>query len=202
MLLTELKALKIAQHQQGRQGNAEEGGGQGGRRKGKESVEGGLPSPSSSSSAAPDGMIRRLRGHLGPVLCLAMSPDNNRLYSGGRDGTVRAWDHLLGDAGAGAGAVLVMAGHAAAVCALAVDAGGKRLYSAGADNVVRVWLLADGSCLRSSNLFALTHADATSYFGAPQRAYSHSFAPQHKVACLDPQPQTHYKLTLTLNLIL
>jgi WD40 repeat protein len=69
-----------------------------------------------------------------------------------------------------------------AVCALAVDPGGKRLYSAGADNTVRVWMLTDGSCLRSTNLFEMTHEDANSYFVAPQRAYSHSFAAQqHKV---------------------
>lgn len=128
----------------------------------------------------PDGPIRRLRGHAGPVHCLVLSPgDQRRLYSGGRDGTVRGWDHLQEEGRC----VLVMSGHRAAVCALAVDpAGGNRLYSAGADNTVRVWMLTDGSCLRSTNLFEMTHADLNSYYVAPQRAYSHSFAmQQHKV---------------------
>jgi WD40 repeat protein len=66
------------------------------------------------------------------VHCLCLSPDNARLYSGGKDGAVRAWDHLEGGR-----CTLTMSGHTAAVCALAADPGGARLYSAGLDNTVR-----------------------------------------------------------------
>lgn len=140
------------------------------------------------TQTAPDGVWRRLTGHAGAVHCLALSPDNQRLYSGGKDGDVRAWEHAGEDDADSASTrptgrcVLVMSGHRGAVCALAVDPSGKRLYSAGADNAVRVWMLVDGSCLRSTNLFELSHADTNSYHVAPQRAYSHSFAMhQHKV---------------------
>ena len=35
--------------------------------------------------------VQELRGHHGPVLSLAFSPDGGRLYSGGQDGTVVVW---------------------------------------------------------------------------------------------------------------
>ena len=129
----------------------------------------------------PDGPIRRLRGHRGAVLCVALSPDGARLFTGGRDGDVRAWDHLREGR-----CELVMSGHVGAVCALAVDPDGERVFSAGADNVVRVWEIRDGTCLRASNLFQMTHLDPRSYdvdtdAPLPQTAYSSSFAVRPKV---------------------
>ena len=36
--------------------------------------------------------VYTFRGHLGPVLCLAMSGDGEKCYSGGIDGTIRIWN--------------------------------------------------------------------------------------------------------------
>lgn len=36
--------------------------------------------------------VYTFRGHLGPVLCLAMSGDGDKCYSGGIDGTIRIWN--------------------------------------------------------------------------------------------------------------
>ena len=209
MLLTKLKELKAAQ--QG-DGGDEEATHEGAPSSSDASAMRGASAPSTSSGSVaakgwaktriagvkaarqqirdnmniqsePDGAIRRLRGHAGPVHCLVLSPgDQRRLYSGGKDGTVRAWDHLEENGKC----VLVMSGHTASVCALAVDpTSGKRLYSAGADNTVRVWMLTDGSCLRSTNLFEMTHADMNSYFVAPQRGeVSPPPLPNARIRCM------------------
>lgn len=36
--------------------------------------------------------VYTFRGHLGPVLCLAMSATGENCYSGGVDGTIRCWN--------------------------------------------------------------------------------------------------------------
>ena len=36
--------------------------------------------------------VYTFRAHIGPVLCLAMSPTGESCYSGGVDGTIRCWN--------------------------------------------------------------------------------------------------------------
>jgi WD40 repeat protein len=69
-----------------------------------------------------------LRGHAGPVRCLAYAPDGRTLASGGDDKTVRLWE-------LGAGAEhQALAGHEDSVRALAFSADGKRLLTGGWDS--------------------------------------------------------------------
>jgi photosystem II stability/assembly factor-like uncharacterized protein len=78
---------------------------------------------------------RRFEGHTGAVLALAVTKDGTRVYSGGRDRTVRAWDAKEGKE-VEAGKRFDFPGE---VLALAVSPDGTRLYVAGKDKFVRVY---------------------------------------------------------------
>ena len=117
---------------------------------------------------APDGPIRRFRGHVGPVLCATVTPDGTTLVTGGKDGDVRVWRMPTDDdetyAEGAEHCLLVLSGHTASVCAVCVDeSAGERLrvFSAGADNHVRVWELTkspEGRVAGARLLHAMSHA--------------------------------------------
>ena len=76
--------------------------------------------------------LHALKGHQGPVTCVAFLPDGARLASGGADKSIRLWN--LKD-GSSAGA---LPGHPDRVTSLAALPDG-RLISGGGDGTVKIW---------------------------------------------------------------
>jgi hypothetical protein len=83
----------------------------------------------------PDGAFRELRGHQGPVGCVAFSPDGRLLLSGGTDGTVRLWRVADGDE------LQCFQGHGGKVQAVAFGPDARVGYSGGSDGTIRRWSL-------------------------------------------------------------
>jgi eukaryotic-like serine/threonine-protein kinase len=76
---------------------------------------------------------RTLRGHTGPLMSVAFSPDGKRLVSGGIGNTVNVWDAQTGQE------TLSLTGHASMVFSVAFSPDGKRLVSGSGDETVKVW---------------------------------------------------------------
>jgi WD40 repeat protein len=64
---------------------------------------------------------------------VAFTPDGSRLFSGGRDSSIRIWDTATGEE---FGPLL---GHKNYVYSLDISDDGKRLVSGSGDKTVRIW---------------------------------------------------------------
>jgi WD40 repeat protein len=84
--------------------------------------------------------IRTLRGHAGPVNCLAFSANGDLLATGSSDRTVRLWDARTGELRG------TLKGHGNWVYALAFAPDGRTLASGGYDRSIRIWDTSTRSC--------------------------------------------------------
>jgi WD40 repeat protein len=76
---------------------------------------------------------RTLRGHGGPVTCVAYSPDGRRIVSGGQgDPTLKVWDAARGTV------IMPLKGNTGTPLCVAYSPDGKRIVSGG-DNMLRLW---------------------------------------------------------------
>ncbi len=98
------------------------------------------PVPVATATPLPLGTTLYIyRGHAYEVYTVAWSPNNKRIASGSRDGTVQVWDVANG------GHVYTYPGHTDSVLSVAWSPDGKRIASASWDKTVQIWTAADGS---------------------------------------------------------
>jgi WD40 repeat protein len=119
------------------------------------------------STSSPQGVefLRVLRGHTGPIRCLAATEKGcHSLASGSEDGTVRLWDVDAGTTTA------VLTPQQGTVYAVAFSPNGRLLASGGADGTVKVWQMPDGkrgkSAFRLLFGLELTHLPARTGWSA------------------------------------
>ena len=100
--------------------------------------------PLKPALASTSGPLRLdLPRHDGVLRALAVTPDGNRLISGGDDQTVRVWDLASGRL------QHTLHGHTDSVRAVAVTPDGRRIVSGGTYDAVRVWDIESGQFLHS-----------------------------------------------------
>jgi WD40 repeat protein len=78
-------------------------------------------------------VLYSLVGHTADVVCIAFSPDGQRIATASLDRTVKVWETATGRE------VFTLRGHSAGVVALAFSPDGHRLVSGGIDLTTRVW---------------------------------------------------------------
>jgi hypothetical protein len=76
---------------------------------------------------------RTFSGHEAAAYGVAISPDEKRLATASRDGTVRVWDVATGDE------LILLAGSGSSFCSVAFSPDGFRLAATSADGTLRIW---------------------------------------------------------------
>jgi WD40 repeat protein len=84
-----------------------------------------------------------LRGHRDAITCAAMTPYNETIVSGSRDGTIRVWDAKSGRE------IQVLEGHRDWITALSISADGDTLLTSAEDDTLKLWDIASGRCLET-----------------------------------------------------
>ncbi len=85
--------------------------------------------------------LKALRGHTGPILAAAFSPNGRRIATGSADHSAKVWD------AASATVLLTLSGHSAPVRSVAFFSDGERIVTGSWDKTARVWDAATGECL-------------------------------------------------------
>jgi WD40 repeat protein len=92
--------------------------------------------PPSSVSTSPDlALAQTLSGHTDAVWSVALSPDRQRLISGGADCTINLWDLQTGQV------LSRLAGHTDVVRAIALSPDGQTVVSGSGDKTIKIWNL-------------------------------------------------------------
>jgi WD40 repeat protein len=82
--------------------------------------------------------VLSLRGHDGPVMAAAFSPDGTRVATASEDGTAKVWDADTGEE------IHILQGQAGRVFGVAFSPDGRRLATAQEDGTAKVWDAATG----------------------------------------------------------
>jgi WD40 repeat protein len=85
--------------------------------------------------------LAALDGHTDTVLCLAFSPDGNKLATGSWDGTAMIWNCSDWSCTA------VLKGHTSSINSIEFSPDGMVLATGSHDNTARLWSAADGKCI-------------------------------------------------------
>ncbi|KAF8838102.1 WD40 repeat-like protein [Paxillus ammoniavirescens] len=88
--------------------------------------------PMSSDKASDQVPVQVFEGHERWVSCVCFYPDESKLVSGSRDGTLRVWDRKTGT-------VEVLKGYTNTVMDVDVSRDGKLVVGGGSDETVRIW---------------------------------------------------------------
>jgi eukaryotic-like serine/threonine-protein kinase len=83
--------------------------------------------------------LSTLRGHTGPVLAVAYSPEGQRIVTGSADHTAKVWDAASGKE------LLPLQAHSEPVKSVAFSPDGRRILTGSWDGTARVWDATDGS---------------------------------------------------------
>ncbi|KLO18821.1 WD40 repeat-like protein [Schizopora paradoxa] len=94
-------------------------------------------------------LLMVIRGHTGPISCIAYFPDGKWIASGSHDKTIRIWDAYSGEAIAGPSKILV---HTDELMSLSISPDGQRIVSACRDGSLWVWDVDSGRCTVASEV--------------------------------------------------
>ena len=82
-----------------------------------------------------------LKGHSGPLMCLAISPGEDVIVSGSKDHTLKLWELKEGTC------IRTLEGHKAAVACVEFSPNGRFLVSGSHDKTLRLWEVETGRCI-------------------------------------------------------
>jgi WD40 repeat protein len=84
-------------------------------------------------------LLRTLIGHDGSVEAVAVTPDGQRIVSGGSDGTLRVWDLSSGQL------LRTFAGYIQSIICMTLTPDGRKVFTGSSDRTVRCWDLETGA---------------------------------------------------------